>query len=228
MVSNSKCCYVVVDTNNENYSFQECFELYQRRLQDIAEKFEPTGIKIGLLLRASNAKEADGNFKFIQTAEELLTLVKAVACDNVGVCLDAWEWVVGGGTVDHIVATGISKTVVELRLADLTPGAELDGIKTSQRTQLPGDTEGSFSIELMKAVLADSADFPISVSTDSATYSRGSTDRNVAALSKQLDLLLEGKEPYKVKLEEEAAKAAEADEKENAEQGDKKTPVKSK
>jgi len=63
---NAKCCYIEIEPENENYAFQECFEKYTARLQQIAEKFSASSIKIGLALRASSAKPVDGNFKFIR------------------------------------------------------------------------------------------------------------------------------------------------------------------
>ena len=195
---NAKCCYVEIGSENENYAFQECFEKHTSRLQTIAEKFASSSIKVGLALSASTAKPADGNFKFIQTADEMLPLVKAVAQPNVGLCLDAWEWAVGGGTVEQLANAGIATIVTEVRLADVAPGANVAEIKRSDRTALPGSEAESFSFELSKAILSSGADLPFSVSTDLSTYANAPRGKIVDSISKQLDLLMTGQDPYQI------------------------------
>lgn len=208
---NAKSCYVEIGSENENYAFQECFEKHTARLQTIAEKFAATTIKIGLALSASNAKPTDGNFKFIQTADEMLPLVKAVGQPNVGLCLDAWEWAVGGGTVEQLTNAGIATIVTEVKLADVAPGADLAEIKRSDRSALPGSEADSFSFNLSKAILASGADLPFSVSTDLSTFASAPRDKVVDSISKQLDLLMTGQDPYEV-AQAAAAENAEGEE----------------
>ena len=213
---NAKCCYVEIGSENENYAFQESFEKHTTRLQMIAEKFASTSIKIGLALSASSAKPADGNFKFIQTADEMLPLVKAVGQPNVGLCLDAWEWAVGGGTVEQLANAGIATVVTEVRLADVAPGADLAEIKRSDRTALPASEADSFSFGLSKAILASGANLPFSVSTDLSTFANAPRGKVVDSISKQLDLLMTGQDPYQV-AQDAAAEAAEGEEGQAAE-----------
>jgi len=208
---NAKCCYVEIGSENENYAFQECFDKHTTRLQTIAEKFASTSIKIGLSLSASSAKPADGNFKFIQTADEMLPLVKAVGQPNVGLCLDAWEWAVGGGTVDQLTAAGIATIVTEIKLADVCPKADMADIKRSHRTSLPASEADSFSLELCKATLASGADLPFSVSTDLSTYANSPRGKVVDGISKQLDLLMTGQDPHQLAQEAAAEAAAEGE-----------------
>ena len=208
---NAKVCYVEIVPNNESYSFQECFEAHQARLQALAERFAPHNIKIGLLLQASKSAPADGTFKFVQTAEEMVTLVKAVNHPNVGICLDTWEWALGGGTVAQLTEAGIADNVTEVRLADVCPEADRDNIKSSHRTALPANAAGSFSYEVMQAVVASGADLAVSVATDQSTFSGANRDKVVEAISKQLDLLIDGKDPVAVAQEEAAAAAAAAE-----------------
>lgn len=214
---NARSCYLEIEPNNEHYAFQECFEKHQTRIQQLAEKFESTSIKIGLALNSSNAKPADGNFKFIQTADEILPLVKGVGRPNVGLCLDAWEWAVGGGTVEQLSNSGIATLVTEVKLADVCPNANREEIKRSDRTLLPGSEEGSFSVELCKAILASGADLPFSVSTDLSSFASGPRGDVVNSLSKQLDLLMTGQDPAAIAKAAEAELNAEAAEGESAE-----------
>lgn len=195
---NAKSCYIEIEAENENYAFQECFDKYTARIQQIAEKFASSSIKIGLSLRASSAKPVDGNFKFIQTADEMLPLVKAIGQPNVGLCLDAWEWAVGGGTVEQLINAGLASVVTEIKLADVAAGVDVAEIKRSDRTALPACEADSFSLELCKATLASGADLPFSVSTDLSTYANAPRGKVVDSISKQLDLLMTGQDPYQL------------------------------
>lgn len=207
---NAKTCYVEVDSNNEHFSFQECFETHQTRLEELAERFAAHSINIGLSLKASAAEPAEGTFKFIQTADELLTLAKAVTASNVGVCLDAWEWVIGGGSIEQLKAADVAKVVTEIRLADIPADTDMAAIKSSDRATLPGEVVDSFSFQLVQAVLESGADIPISAATDLSTYAGAPRDSIVKAISANLDVLLEGKDPAVVAAE--LAAAAESEE----------------
>ena len=218
---NARCCYVEIPPTNASHSFQECFEAYQSRLQAIAEKFADCPTRIGLALKSSSGKEVDGEFKFIQTSEELMTLVKAIGSPKVGVCLDTWEWVVGGGTIELLKGADLGSLITEVRLADVAADADVNNIKSSERTDLPADAAGSFSYQVAQLLVSGSCDVPISVATDSSTFSSGSRDANVARLSSQLDLLIAGEDPAAI-----AAAAAEPAEGEGESEAstDDKTP----
>lgn len=204
---NAKSCYISVASSNGLYSFQECFEKYQQRLQELSEKCTESSLNIGLWLRGTDSEVPDGEFKFIQTAEELLTLVKAVGQPNVGVCVDAFQWAAGGGTVDHLVAAGLSDVVSEVRLADIAEGADMAALKDSDRSSMPGDSLDSFSVKLCRALSEAGVEVPMSVSTDLGTFSTGTRDAIVGSITKQIDLLVAGEHPAEIKAAE--AKAAE-------------------
>jgi len=202
-------CYIEIAPNCEHFSFQECFEKHQARLQALAEQFAASGIKLGLALQTSKAEPADGTFKFVQTAEELLTLVKAVGQPNVGVCVDTWEWVLGGGTVEQIAFD----QVTEVRFADLSADANKAEIKPSDRTALPGDVADSVSFKVAQAAVASGLPVAISASTDMSSYAGDTRDNVVKAISQHLDWLAEGIDPaVTIAAAEAEATAAEAGE----------------
>ncbi len=217
-----KTCYIDIETNNADFSFQECFENHQNRLQELAERFAAQNMNIGLRLRGSLSQPPEGTFKFIQTAEELLALVKAVGHPNVGVCLDTWEWVLGGGTVAQLEEAGLTSCITEIRLADLPEDVDRDKIKPGNRTRLPGENPNSFSFQLMQKIAGSDAEIPVSAATEMSTFSGVNRDDVIEQISRNLDLLIEGKDPAVVRQEEAAAaaeaEAAEAGEGEEAEQ----------
>lgn len=205
---NAKTCYIPIEPNNENFSFQECFENHQTRLQDLAERFAAKGLNIGLSLSASTAQPPEGTFKFIQTAEEVVTLAKAIAQPNVGICLNSWEWVLGAGTIE--LATESMGLIKEVRLADLPENYDRENITAADRLALPGENANSFSFQLMKVVTEAAPEIPISAATELSTYAGGSRDNVIKLISRNLDFLMEGKDPAVVLAEMEAAEAAAA------------------
>ena len=215
---NAKQCYVKIERSSKTLTFQENFEQHQSRLREIGEALEPHGIKIGVALQASAGKEPEGEFKFIQTADEIATLAKTVGQDNVGLVLDCWEWVVGGGTIEQLQDAELCKKITEVRLADVRAGSDLAKIVKNDRTKLPGDELNSFSVKATKALVDAGYDGPMSVSTSLSTFAEGSRDKVVGILSRQLDQIIAGEDPAAILAaakaaldEEEAAASAEGD-----------------
>ncbi len=212
---NAKCCYILIEPTSDKLTFQENFEQHQSRLRQIGEKFEPHGIRVGLALQALKAKTAKGEFKFVQTAEEILTLAKTAGQANVGLCLDTWEWVVGGGTLDQIKAID-PKLITELRLGDVAAGVDLAKVTKSDRTILPGETTDSFSVAVAQALIEAGYDGAISAATALSTFASAPRDVIVAKLSKNLDKIMVGESPAVVEAPAEDAENDEA----AAEEGD--------
>lgn len=217
---NAKQCYVKIERSSSTLTFQENFEQQQSRLREIGEALESHGIKIGVSLQASAGKEAEGEFKFVQSADEIITLVKTIGQDNVGLALDCWEWVVGGGTVDQLKDQDLCKKITEVRLADVVAGSDLSSITKNDRTKLPADEVNSFSFQAAKALIDGGYDGPMSVGTSLSTYSDGSRDKIVGVLSKQLDQIIAGEDPAAILAAAAAAAEAAADG-EAAEDGEK-------
>jgi sugar phosphate isomerase/epimerase len=191
----AKQCYVKIKPTSKNFTFQENFEKHQTRLQELGEKFAAVGIRIGVALQASGVSVGEGEYKFVHTAEEILTLAKTVGHDNVGLCLDCWEWAVGGGTLDQLKSVDAKQLITELRLADVAEGVDMAAATKKDRTALPGDNEGSLSFALTQHLVAADYEGPISVATAVATFDDESRDKVVEALSKRLDQIIAGEDP---------------------------------
>ena len=212
---NAKRCRVKIEPNNESSSFQENFERHRERIEDIAGRFEEHGIRIGLYLQASSAVEADGNYKFIQTAEEILTLVKGVGHANVGLSLDTWEWVLGGGAMDQISELDLallSEVIVADVGATATPGSY-----TAEDRVLPCTGGDAFSLKLCQFLKEKGFDGAMSMGTEAHMFS-GAPNRHdvVGKFSTMIDKLAEGEDPTiveepEVEEGEEGAEGAEGE-----------------
>jgi len=214
---NAKRCRVKIEPNSEATPFQENFERHRERIEDIGAKFEEHGIRVGLYLQASSAVEADGNYKFIQTAEEVLNLVKEIGHANVGLSLDTWEWVIGGGAMDQISDLDLA-LLSEVILSDV--GAEANpGSYTAADRVLPCTGGDAFSLKLAQFLKEKGFDGAMSMGTEAHMYA-GAPNRHVVAgkLSTMLDKLAEGEDPTIVEEpEEEEGEEGEGDSENKAE-----------
>lgn len=198
---NAKRCRVRIEPNSDDTPFQENLERHRERIEDIGTRFEEHGIRVGLYLQASSAVEADGNYKFIQTAEEVLTLVKAIGHANVGLSLDTWEWIVGGGAMDQISDLDLA-LLSEVILSDV--GAEANpGSYTAADRVLPCTGGDPFSLKLCQFLKEKGYDGAMSMGTEGHMYA-GAPNRHVVAgkLSVMIDKLAEGEDPTYVEPEE--------------------------
>ena len=191
---NAKRCRVKIEANSGTSSFQENFDRHQERIEDIAARFEAHGIRVGLYLQASQAVEADGNYKFIQTAEEILNLVKTIGHANVGLSLDTWEWVLGGGAMDQISEMDLA-LLSEIIVSDVAAGATPGSVTGVDRV-LPCTDGGDFSLKLCQFLKEKEYDGAMSMGTESHMFA-GAPNRHdvVGKFSAMLDKLAEGEDP---------------------------------
>ena len=209
---NATRCRVRIEPNSPTVPFQENFETHGKRIHDVAEKFADHDLKIGLYLSASSAVEADGNYKFIRGAEELLTLIKAIGHPGVGLALDAFEWVAGEGGLDQVSDLDVNAIITEVCLADMPEDADPSKLNKTNRV-LPGHGGESFSLKLCQMLKEKSYEGPYSISTDLSIFAGNPSRHNVVSkLSKYLDKLAEGEDPAQIERDlaaEEEARLAE-------------------
>lgn len=187
-------CVIRIAPQAKEFPFQDNFEKHSQRISAIADKLQEAEIRVGLFLQASKVGKVIGDYKFIQTAEELLTLVKAIGHANVGVCLDTFEWQAGDGALDQLSELDVNATITEVRFADLSPTADKTDLKKGDRL-LPGDGENSISVRLAGLLREKDYQGAISVATDATTYSDINRHKVVAKLSYRLAQLVAGEDP---------------------------------
>ena len=132
----AKTCHTLVLPGSD-MPYHENFELHRRRLGAIAEALARHGIRLGVGFLAPPAARQDYAFQFIREAEPLVTLIKSVGSDNVGLMLDTWNWHFGGGTHEALRGLG-GKGVASIYLAEAPADATLDSVTEEQR-MLPND-----------------------------------------------------------------------------------------
>ena len=217
---NASRCRIRIEPNSETTSFNENLERHKERIEDIAARLEGNGTKVGLYLQASQAVEADGNYKFVQTAEEMIKLVTAIGHANVGFSIDTWEWSVGGGALDQISELD-PKSIVEVLYSDMSDEATPGDYKRADRT-LPAMGSNPFSYKLAQFINSGSVECGVSMGTDTHFFA-GANNRHdvVAKFSALLDKLIAGEEPVIIE-EPEVEEGAEEDGEKAAEGADSK------
>jgi len=129
-------CVTIVKPGSNTLALKDNFEFYAAKLNEIGELLAPHGVSLAVGFQAAATARADYEFEFVHTAETLQTLLSMVSAPNVGLYLDTWNWHLGGGTIDQVVALGMDK-LVAVSVADIPADATADSIETNQRL-LPG------------------------------------------------------------------------------------------
>ena len=187
-------CVIRIAPQAKEFPFQDNFEKHRERITAIADKLKEAEMRVGLFLQASKVGKVIGDYKFIQTAEEILTLAKTIGHTNVGICLDTFEWQAGDGALDQLSELDINEMITEVRFADLSPTADKKDLKKGDRL-LPGDGENSLSIRLAELLREKDYQGAISVATDATTYSDINRHKIVAKLSFRIAQLVAGEDP---------------------------------
>ncbi len=125
-------CTVTIDPASDDLPFHENFERHRDRLARAGDVLGRHGMRLAVGFKADAAHRKDRTYPFIHQAEEMLTLIKTTASDNVGLALDTWNWKVGGGGNDQLgELTG--QQVVTVGIADAPVDVDFATIDETQR-----------------------------------------------------------------------------------------------
>ena len=78
-------CYVLIETSSDT-KFEENLELHRIRLHSLGQTLAQNQIQLGLALQPVGAHEKE--HAFVQTADQMLSLIETVNQPNVGLALD--------------------------------------------------------------------------------------------------------------------------------------------
>ncbi len=158
----TRCTAVLVPAGDAR-PYHENFELHRRRFHEICGVLKPAGIRLAVGFQAAESLRQDQAFQFIHDLDALLLLLNMVAEPNVGLLLDIWELVAGGGSIDAVRKLP-SEQIVAVQVAEMpadVPLAELDE-KTSRL--LPGGENGRIDVAGFLGVLREKGyDGPVTV-----------------------------------------------------------------
>src|SRR6056297_2006263 len=116
-----------------------------------------------------------------------MALINATTAENLGYLIDTWDWVVGGGTLEHAKQIPAGK-VVAVRLGTVTGTAGSES-STADRL-LPEKTGGIDHVELVKLLESQKFDGPIGPTAASAHYKGQTRESIVQAGQEAVDAIL--------------------------------------
>ena len=178
-------CRTPLEPASDLMPYHESFEIYRRRLNEIAEVLAGFEVRLGLDLVATADRRDDRAFQFIHTFDAMLMLAKSVGAANVGVCLDAWQWHVAGGTMEQIAALSAGD-LIAVDLSDATTLAGEDRVDESTRV-LPGENGTIDCAALLAAVAQLGFDGPVTPKPHATCFEGATRDARVRASGESLD-----------------------------------------
>lgn len=191
----------------EGMPYQESFELHRSRLATVAGALESHNLRVGLAFQAAPGHREGAETPFIHTGEALLTLIRTIGHPQVGIALDTWDWVVGGGSLESLCQIPL-ESIVSVQLADIPAGTELGSITDQQRV-LPGE-EGQIDCRtVVQHLLSNEFDGPVTLCPNPSTLAGMTRDAIVQLAKATFDDLCNPNPPV---VDTGADAAAESDE----------------
>ncbi len=179
-------CLVPILPYSEQLPFHENFARHASRLQKLAEILQPAGLKLGLHLLV-NQPVPEGAYEFITTTDQLLTLVKSIPADNVGIVLDTWNWVVAGGSFTDL--DGLAKEqILGVLLVD-GPAAKPAAEWTAEERLVPGVGGQIDFVSLLSQLEQMGYDGPVALAPDHAQLKGPKREEIVARVASVIDEL---------------------------------------
>jgi sugar phosphate isomerase/epimerase len=178
-------CITHVQAASDDLPYHENFELHRTRLGEIADVLGKHGVQLGIGFYAAASRRDNKKFEFIYQAEPLLTLIKTIGNQHVGLLLDTWNWQVGGGGIDQIEGLAANQ-IVTVRLADVPEDADLATIEERQRLVI-GESETGNSAAVLRLLAEKEYSGPVSVCPHPSQFGRGTRESIVQKAARALD-----------------------------------------
>jgi sugar phosphate isomerase/epimerase len=178
-------CYTNLPAASDKLSYQENFALLQQRLGPAADALARHNIQLGLNLIATPKARKDKKHEFVHQVDPFLTLLGKIGIDNIGIVLDLWHWVIGGGTIKQIRELTPGQ-IVQVRVADAPSDADPAKITEDQRL-LPGKGGLIDAVAAMRILGEMEYDGPVSPTANSKTLTGMTRDRIVRIAGEALD-----------------------------------------
>jgi len=126
-------CLAMLPAGGDRLPYHENFEFHKERFTAICKALEPSGIHLGVGFHAAEYLRKDKEFQFIHDMDALSLLINMVGAPNLGILLDVWDLVVGGGSIEsiggmspqQIVAVQVAELPQDVAVADLDKDSRL-------------------------------------------------------------------------------------------------------
>lgn len=181
------CCTCEVEAASDALPYHENFERHRARVSEVASVMSEFGVKLALGVDSVASNRKDKQFQFIQQAEDLLTFVKTIGSDNVGLLLDTWQWRIAGGTIDQLRdLTG--EQILAVRLADISPETDLSHAEVEHRI-LPSEDGIVDNVEVIRLLSEKEYEGPVTLVPNPLCFTGKTRDAIVSQSSDLIDHL---------------------------------------
>ncbi len=118
--------------------YHENFEFHRRRLAELAEMLSHFGVRLGVEFVAAQSEPEPRAFQFINSLDQLVTLVNMISQTNLGIVLDLYQVYVAANTLDDVKKLSPER-IIAVYLSDAPADPPREELAANQRL-LPGET----------------------------------------------------------------------------------------
>lgn len=187
---NARAGFLRLPAATDRLPFHEYFDVLLKRVDRIAEIFAANKVMLGLYFSTALENRENRQFKFIQDVDGFLAFFSACSNPSVGLVIDTFNWVVGGGTFEQL-ATIAGNRIAVLRLADaeVLPTVEEASLKMRQ---LAGTSGVIDNVRIVSILSKGGFDGPITAFGHASNFGGMTRDSIVAKSQDSLDNVLAG------------------------------------
>lgn len=152
-------CVALLPPASDRLPYHENFECYRRRLREICQTLDSSGIQLGIGFHAAEDLRRGKAHEFIHDLNALLLLVEMVGASNLGIVLDVWDLYVSAGNLEAVDDLS-AQQIVAVNLADLPDDVAVGEVKAAARL-LPGTTGRIDSARVLATLAEKGYDGPV-------------------------------------------------------------------
>ena len=187
-------CVATLAPASDQRPYHENFEFHRRRFHEICRALQPAGVRLGLGFRAAEFLRKDKAFQFIHDLDALTLLLNMIDAPNIGVLVDAWDVVAGGGSLESIRKLPVGQ-IVAVQVAEMPAGTALTDLDDKSRL-LPGAENGRIDVTAVLAYLAEAGyDGPVTPKPSRAIFQTRRRDLIVKQTGEALDRCWRSRRP---------------------------------
>ena len=187
---NARAGFLRLPAATDRLPFHEYFDVLRKRVDRIAEIFAANKVMLGLYFSTALENRENRQFKFIQDADGFLAFFNACSNPSVGLVIDTFNWVVGGGTFEQL-ATLPGNRIAVLRLADADVLPTVENASLKMR-QLAGTSGVIDNVRIVSILSKSGFDGPITAFGHASNFGGMTRDSIVAKSQDSLDNVLAG------------------------------------
>ena len=170
---------------NDTRPYHENFEFHRRRLAEIAEMLGRFGVRLGVEFVAAQSQPEPRAFQFINSFDQLVTLVNMISQTNLGIVFDLYQVYVAGNTLDDLKKLSPER-IVAVYLSDAPADPSREELAANQRL-LPGETGVIDSAQALTFLAELEYDGPVSPAADREQTQALKRDDLVRLAAERLD-----------------------------------------